>query len=174
MRSSVLWLLLTCSIQPGPGPHLTYVAPDGWKPRPAASAMRLAEFVLPKAQGDPDDADVIVYFFGGQGGDVEANITRWIGQMQQPTGKKSTDVAKRTSRTVNGMSLTMVDVAGTYTAEMSPGASEHYNKPGYRMIAAVLQTPKGPHFIKLVGPARTADKWKASFDTFLSSLKFVQ
>ena len=173
MPSFVLALLLTLTIQPGPGPHLTWTAPDGWKPRPAASGMRLAEFVLAKAQGDPEDADVIIYFFGGQGGDVESNITRWIGQMQQPDGKKSADRAKRSSTTVNGLAVTIVDVPGTYTAEMSPGATEHHNKPGYRMIAAVLQTPKGPHFVKLLGPAKTIDKWKGSFDAFLGSLKFV-
>jgi hypothetical protein len=173
MLSSVLSLLLTLAIQPGPGPHLNWVTPDGWKPRPSASTMRVAEFVLAKAQGDPEDADVIIYFFGGGGGDVEANITRWIGQMQQPDGKKSADLAKRSSRTVNGLNITMVEVPGTYTAEMSPGATEHFNKSGFRMIAAVVQTPKGPHFIKLLGPAKTIEKWRGSFDGFLESLKYT-
>src|SRR5262245_18920523 len=110
MLSAVVAFLLTLSIQPGPGPHLTWVTPDGWKPRPSASTMRVAEFVLAKTQGDTDDADVIIYFFGGQGGDVEANITRWIGQMQQPDGKKSADRAKRSSTTANGLAVTTVDV----------------------------------------------------------------
>lgn len=65
---------------------LTFTAPPAWHSRPAASTMRVAEFVVPKAPGDPEDAEVILYFFGGQSGSVDANIDRWIGQMQEPAG----------------------------------------------------------------------------------------
>ena len=75
--------------------------------------MRVAEFVVPKAAGDSEDAEAIVYFFGGSGGTVDANIDRWIGQMQQPDGSASKDKARRETLTINGLKVTTVDVAGT-------------------------------------------------------------
>ena len=72
--------------------------------------MRVAQYALPHAAGDTQDAELVVYYFGGSGGTVEANIERWVGQMQQPDGRPSSAVAKRQSRTVNGLKVTLVDV----------------------------------------------------------------
>jgi len=152
---------------------LTYTAPPTWHTRPPASSMRVAEFVIPKAQGDPEDAELIVYYFGASGGGgVEANIDRWIGQVQQPDGSASKTKAKRAERTVNGLKVTTVDVSGTYTAEMRPGATEHYNKPDYRVCAAVIETAQGAYYIKMTGPAKTVGSAQADYEKFLSSLKF--
>src|SRR5215467_10672828 len=152
---------------------LTYTAPPAWHTRPPASTMRVAEFVVPKTQGDPDDAELVVYYFGaGGGGDADANVDRWIGQVQQPDGSPSKAKAKRAERTINGLKVTTVDVSGTYTAEMRPGATEHYNKPDYRVCAAVIETPQGAYYIKMTGPAKTVGSAQADYDKFLSSLKF--
>jgi len=150
---------------------LTFTTPDGWKQAPSGSSMRVAEFTLPRAAGDPDDAQLVVYYFGGSGGSVDANMQRWIGQMEQPDGKPSSAVAKKESRKVNGLTLSLVDVSGTYTAEMSPGASTHHDNAHYRMRAGVVETGKGPYFIKLVGPEKTIAKWERAFDQFVGSLK---
>ena len=74
---------------------LTFSAPAGWKPVPTSSSMRVAQFALPRAAGDPADAELVVYYFGGSGGTVEANIERWVGQMKQPDGKPSNAAANR-------------------------------------------------------------------------------
>jgi len=145
---------------------LTFTKPAAWKDRAPASSMRVAEFVVPRAAGDTEDADVIVYYFGGGGGSVEANLQRWATQVQ------STKDPVRTTAEVNGLKLTSLDVSGTYVAEMRPGSTEHFNKPGYRMRATVVETPKGPYFIKLTGPARTVDAAGLSFDQFLRTLAF--
>ena len=154
---------------------LTYTAPPAWHARPPASTMRVAEFVVPRAQGDADDAELIVYYFGASGGGgVDANVDRWIGQMQQPDGSTSKSKARRAERTINGLKVTTIDVSGTYTAEMRPGAAEHYNKPGYRLCAAVVETPQGAYYIKMTGPAKTVDAAQRDYEKFLSSLKFNQ
>ena len=152
-------------------PGLTFTTPDGWKQAPSGSSMRVAEFTLPRAAGDPDDAQLVVYYFGGSGGSVDANMQRWIGQMAQPDGKPSSAVAKKESRKVNGLTVSLVDVSGTYTADMSPGASTHHDNAHYRMRAGVVETGKGPYFIKLVGPEKTIAKWERAFDQFVGSLK---
>ena len=139
-------LLAVVPVQAG---TLAFKKPAAWTNRPAVSSMRVADFVVPKVQSDAEDAEVIVYYFGGSGGSVEANLQRWTSQFQS-----STDPVKTTS-TVNDLKLTSFDVSGTYVAEIRPGSTERHHKPGFRMRAIVVETPKGPYFIKLTGPAAT-------------------
>jgi len=145
---------------------LTFTKPPSWTDRAVASSMRVAEFVVPKVPGDTEDGELIIYYFGGGGGSVEANLERWASQFQ------STKEPVRTSAVVNGLKLSSLDVSGTYIAEMRPGSTEHFNKPGFRMRATVVETPKGPYFIKLTGPIKTIDSAGTAFDQFLKSLAF--
>jgi hypothetical protein len=166
--ASVLSALLVSA--PGAG-ALKFDAPPGWISKPPASASRVAEFTLPKADGDAEDAALTVFFFPGQGGTVQANLDRWIGQFAQPDGSPSKNVAKTTKLESHGLAVTLIDLSGTYVAEVSPGSTEHYNKPGFRMRAAVVETPDGPYFVKLTGPAKTVTRWDESFMTFLKSVR---
>ena len=152
---------------------LKYDVPAGWVAGKPGSSMRVAEFTLPRTDKDPEDASLIVYYFGGTGGSVQANLDRWIGQMQQPDGKDSKAVAKTSTITsAAGLKITLVDVPGTYVAEVTPGSSERFNKPNFRQIAAVIETSAGPYFVKLVGPAATVARWEKSLRSFLGSVKF--
>jgi len=63
-------------------------------------------------------------------------------------------------------------VSGTYVAEVRPGATEHFNKPDFRLMAAVVETPRGPYYVKLTGPARTVAAATAAYEAFLGSLRF--
>jgi hypothetical protein len=167
---SILAAIPFARVAPQPG-ALAFTPPAAWQPRPVASAMRVAEFIVPKAAGDPENAEVIVYYFGGSGGSADANIDRWIGQVKQPDGSSSREKARRESQTINGLKVTMVDVSGTYVAEMRPGAAERYNKPGFRVRAAVVETPRGPYYIKITGPAPTVAAADADFRKLLASLR---
>ncbi len=157
-----------------PAAALKFTVPAGWVSRTPSSSMRLADFTLPRVAGDVEDATATLYFFGGTGGSVQANLDRWIGQVAQPNGGPSTDVAKTTTlASAAGLKITLVDVAGTYVGEVTPGSAERFNKPGFRQLAAVVETPAGPHFVKVVGPARTVAKWEASVAAFLKSLAWA-
>jgi len=151
---------------PAQASTLTFTKPPSWTDRAAASSMRVAEFVVSKVPGDTEDGELIVYYFGGGGGSVDANLQRWAAQFQ------TTKDPVRTSATVNGLKLSSLDVSGTYVAETRPGSAEHFNKPDFRMRATVVETPKGPYFIKLTGPAKTIDSAGTAFDQFLKSLAF--
>jgi len=155
------------------GGRLTYTAPPSWQTRPAASSMRVAEFVIPRTGADSEDGELVLYYFGSGAGTVEANVDRWIGQIQQPDGTATRDKAKRTSQTVNGLAITLIDATGTYVAEMRPGAAERFNKPGFRLRAAVIETPRGPYYVKMTGPAATIGAADAAFTAFVGSLKYV-
>lgn len=156
-------MLLSATTQTG---TLTFSKPASWKERPSNSSMRVAEFVVPRVAGDAEDGELIVYYFGGSGGSVEANLERWTKQFQ------TTKEPVRTTTSVNGLKLANLSVSGTYVAEVRPGASERHNKPGFQMRATVVETPRGPYFIKLTGPSATIDKAGSAFDQFLKSLAF--
>lgn len=153
--------------------ELKYKVPDGWIVEQPTSAMRAAQYRLPKAQADAEDAILVLYYFGqGQGGSAAANIDRWINQMQQADGHPSKENAKTEALTVNGLKVTTVDVAGTYTAEMSPGSGTFNNKAGYRLRAAVVETPKGSYYVKLIGPEKTVGKWDEAYSKYVKSFEF--
>src|SRR5271170_4195424 len=74
---------------------LSSTAPASWKAGSPTSEMRMYQFVLPKADGDPLDAELIVFFFGkGGGGGIDANVQRWKEKFLPPEGKKIDDVTK--------------------------------------------------------------------------------
>lgn len=153
--------------------ELRYKVPESWVVEKPTSSMRVAQYKLPKSEGDPEDAALVLYFFGaGQGGSVQANIDRWVDQMQQPDGSSSKDKAKLETITVNGLKVTMIDVSGTYTAQMSPGSDAHANNSNYRLRAAIVETPKGNYFAKLIGPAKTMANWEQSFSDYVKSFDF--
>jgi hypothetical protein len=156
-----------------PNGELRYKVPEGWVTEKPTSNMRAAQYKLPKLEGDPEDASLVLYFFGaGQGGSVSDNIDRWVGQMQQPDGSSSKDKARSETLTVNGLKVTMVDLSGTYTAQMSPGSDSRRNNSDYRLRAAVIETPKGNYFVKLIGPAKTVGHWDQSFSDYVKSFEF--
>ena len=154
-----------------PSASLKYDLPEGWTSKPLSSKMRLADFVLPKADGDSEDATLVVTFFGGQGGTVQANFDRWLTQMEQPDGRASKDVAKTSVLKTHGLTLSIMDLPGTFVAEKAPGSTEHYNKAGFHLRAAVIEGSGGPYFVRLVGSAKTVAKWDAAVQAFFQSLR---
>jgi len=153
--------------------ELRFKAPEGWGIEKTSSAMRVAQYKLPRIEGDKDDGSLVLYYFGAsQGGTAQANIDRWIGQIQQPDGSSSKDKAKTETMTVNGLKVTTVDVIGTYTAEMAPGSGSFHNDENYRLRAAVIETPKGNYFVKLAGPAKTIARWDQAYSDYLKSFEF--
>jgi hypothetical protein len=156
---------------PGAASGLAFAAQPGWVVEKPTSAMRKAQFRLPHVEKDAEDASLVVYFFSGQGGDLQANLDRWCGQFQQPDGKSSSDVLKSSTRTVNGMNVHEADLSGTYVAETAPGSGEHVRKEGWRMLAAILEAKDGPYYAKLVGPSATVAKWEESFRSFVNAAK---
>ena len=151
---------------------LQFDTPVGWTQVDTSSPMRVAEFSLPRTVGDIEDAELVVYYFGGDGGTVEANLQRWTNQMRQEDGQPSSDVATTTRFEVSNLTVTMLDVPGIYAAEVQPGSGMRYYKRGYRLKAAVVETPSGPYFFKLTGPGRTVVSWESDFATLVESVTF--
>jgi len=153
-----------------PAAGLAWTAPEGWRSVPPSSSMRVAEWALPKADGDPEDASLVVFHFPGTGGSVQANLDRWYTQFEQPDGRPSSEVARVSTRTVAGMRVTITDVAGTFSGGGMMGGPPSAPQRNFRMVAAIAETDAGPWFFKLIGPGRTVERWRASFDQFVVSL----
>ncbi|HMG55344.1 MAG TPA: hypothetical protein VK601_17725 [Kofleriaceae bacterium] len=153
----------------GLGPF-TLAAPADWTTKPITSSMRAADFVLPGKPGA--DAELIVYYFGENGaGSVDDNLDRWLGQFEQPGGKPSREVAKIEKTKFAGQDATYVSVTGRFVAQAMPGATAAVDKADQAMLAAIVASPSGPYYFKLVGPKPTVDAGAKSFRAMLESLK---
>ena len=169
---SIAFACLAASAAVSAQGSLQFEAPLDWVRIETSSPPRVAQFGLPRASGDSEDAELVVYYFGDEGGAVEANLERWTNQMLQPDGRSSSDVATTTSFEVVGMSVTVLDVPGIYTAEVQPGSGMRYYKRGFRLKAAVVETSAGPYFFKLTGPGRTVTERESAFNALLSTVSF--
>ena len=142
--------------------------PTSWKAE-AQRPMRLATYTVAPS------GECGVYYFGqGQGGSVDANLDRWIGQFLQADGKPSKAAAKIAKRTVHGLTVTTVDVSGAYTGMGGPTAQPGPAMSDYRMLGAVAEGPQGSIFFKFTGPAKTVAANQAAFDKMLASLDPVR
>jgi len=153
---------------PASAQDLEFTAPAGWIAETPSSSMRKAQYRLPRAEGDPEDAEMNVFFFSGEGGAVQDNIDRWISQFQKSDGSPAAGAVSR--REVHGIIITIVDVGGIYLSG-SGMMTETKAKPNFRMLAAVAETPAGPWFFKLTGPAATIARWESSFQSFIDTIQ---
>ncbi len=148
---------------------IKWTPPSSWK-QDAARAMRVATYSIPASKGDAEGAECAVFYFGpGQGGSVDANVQRWVAQFETPDGKPLAASAPKKSK-VNGLTVTRLDVQGTYLASAGPMASSAVKKPGYKLMGAIVEAPEGPVFFKLTGPAKTVTAAKADLEKLLVSL----
>ena len=144
--------------------------PASWVVKPVTSSMRVAAYELPAGTGE--EAELVVYYFGASGaGSVDANLDRWFGQFTQPDGRTTREVAKIEHVQFAGQDATLVSVAGHYHAAAMPGGNDVVDKPDQALLAAIIASPSGPYFFKLVGAKKTIDANAASFRSMLSSLQ---
>jgi len=114
-------------------------------------------------------ADFAVFYFGpGQGGGVDANIQRWLGQVQMAPGYQPVrDTVQEGDLTVH-----TVEAKGALTpSPMSMQAGSEAPREGSMLLGAVVEGPGGPWFFKLTGPEKTVEPQKAAFLEMLKNLK---
>jgi hypothetical protein len=136
--------------------------PKDWRTEPPTSNMRLTQAAIPGAAGP---GELAVFFFGpGGGGGVDANIQRWIEQMESP------DQPQPETFEANGYRVTWIDVRGTLKPSMM-GSGPTTPQPDSRLLGAVVEGPGGPWFFKATGPDATLAPQR---DAFLAMLKSVR
>lgn len=132
----------------GAAAGIDYDLPAGWASEQPSSGMRLAQASIP---GPGGPGQLVVFYFGpGGGGSVEANIERWVGQVEPAPGEQP----ERETFEANGFRVTAVDLSGTLLPTgMGMGPTEP--QPDSRMIAAVVEGEGGPWYFKATGPEAT-------------------
>jgi hypothetical protein len=142
--------------------QVVFTVPAGWNNKPAASGFVLAEFELPAAEGDEDAGRLTVSTAGGS---VEDNVQRWRDQF----GGEPENASEKEEE-INGMKVTLVDFSGEYKDQRGPFAPAT-QRPGYRMLAAIIPVSGELHFVKAVGPAATMGKHADAFQAFIGSAR---
>lgn len=154
--------------------QLEWDDPPGWRREQPSSPMRRAQYKITKRGSDPADAEMtVITFGGGMGGSNEANIQRWLGQVEQPDGRQTSEVAQRRSLTVQGMNVLIVEAPGRIRGggSMMPGAPSTPSFDRGRLLAAIVETPNGPWFFKLVGGDETVSAARTAFEAMLRSIR---
>lgn len=141
--------------------ELAWTAPPRWELVPSTSSMRLATYRVPRAAGDADDAELTVMQAGGS---LDANIDRWAGQFGDD-GKRT---LKRATKQIAGLDVTTVEIEGTYDGGMRREAGP---MKGAALLGAIVATPGGAHFFKMVGPARSVKAARQELEELVASLR---
>jgi hypothetical protein len=127
--------------------------------------MRVATYAIPAADGDAETGECAVFYFGNdQGGTVDQNIERWIGQFE--TG----GVPVKSRKDVNGMKVTLVHVAGAYLAPAGPMMQSSGKKENFQLLGGIVEGPEGSVFYKFTGPANTVTAAEGEFNAMVESL----
>jgi hypothetical protein len=141
-----------------------WTIPKRWTPGPE-KPMRVASYVVPATEGEGESADCAVSYFGaGQGGVVDANIDRWIGQFENPVP------SDKSVREVNGLKVTTVQINGTYLGMGGMMTGSSPKKENYRLVGAIVEGPGGMVFFKMTGPQKTVAGAEKEFDALVGSL----
>lgn len=148
------------------GTGLKLEAPEDWVPKVPAMSLIQDEFVVPAAEGDTADGRVTVMSAGGS---IQQNIDRWLGQFSQPDGSSTADKVKIEKIERAGCEVHLVDVSGTYSDSVGMMAPA-VQRPGYRMLAAIIVTPEGNYFVKFYGPEETVERHAEAFSEMIASL----
>ena len=135
---------------------LEFEVPVTWNPTVPRSQMRKAQVAIPGAGGD---AELAVFHFGeGQGGGVDANLARWVAQIEMPKGVEP----QREYFEDDGFAVTMLTASGTLRAgRMGMGPKEA--QADSMLLGAVVEGPGGPWFFKATGPAKTLAPQRDAF-----------
>ena len=147
---------------------VTIQAPKSWTFEKPRALMRRAQFKVPGPDGE---AETVVFFMGSAGaGSQQANIDRWIAQFTHKDGSPIGDV-KPVDKKVSGFDVTQIEVVGEYDGGMTPGGQPGQATSEQRLIAAIVGTPQGPYYIKLLGPDATVAANRKAFDGMIGSIK---
>jgi hypothetical protein len=150
--------------------------PGGWKEEAPSNKLRLMQFKLPKAEGDPDDAELAIFKSPGGGG-VQANLERQEKKFDL-AGKKPEDAIKTEKLKFGGkFEGAYQDIQGTLLKKFPPfdPNAKITKVPDYRQIYVIFEVKDGDattvYSMTLLGPAKTVEKHKKAFDEWIKNFK---
>lgn len=144
-----------------PASPVRWTVPDGWR-QEAASGMRLATFAVGEGAAS---ATCTVVSLGGAAGGLDANVRRWIGQLNLPVPPAEAFDAflerQDKIRSDGGFEGVLVDL--TELEGQPAGASS--------MIAALLTADASTLFVKMTGPIEYLKTQKEALAALCRSMR---
>jgi hypothetical protein len=140
---------------PADPPTLDWKVPADWIETASPSPLRLATYQA------PGGAEMSV---ARAGGTAEANIQRWLKQFD------NAGADKREERTIHGLHMTVVEVAGTYEPSSMMTGRPTEAHPGWALLGAIVEASGSPYFFKLLGPKEAIAAARPSFERLLGSI----
>lgn len=137
--------------------------PAGWTNEQPSSPMRQGQASIPGSGGD---GQLTIFFFGpGGGGGVDANLSRWVGQMTDAEGEPAREQFES-----GDLLVTTVRQQGTLRAS-TMGTFPSTDQPDYALYGAVVEGPGGPWFFKAIAPQTTMAEQADAFKQMLTEIE---
>lgn len=140
--------------------------PATWIEHPPATSMELTRYTVPGREGNPA-AEIVVFYFGeGMGGSAQDNIERWRGQFRRNEDGSLVDADVTELEAGENIGITLVEILGDW---MRMGAASHTTDQHF--VAAIVECPRGPLFIRFVGHEDTVGPNRDAFVEMMTSLR---
>lgn len=148
--------------------NLSWTLPTGWTVQPEGDPMRLTGFWAPdpelaqKGETDPKPVDVSIVQLAGDAGGLEANVTRWLGQVSIPATFAAQAIAEATPiRTATGQTGIVVDFTPYLSGDLTQSKS---------IVGAILHAGDNTVFVKAMGARSHLPKIKPQLLEFCRGL----
>ncbi len=143
-----------------------FAKPPNWQPMRPPNPMRKAQFRIRNRAGAADGVAMFFHFGPGRGGSAADNINRWFSHFTEPRAALQ---ARVEHITVDGGPRHLFFARGTFRAAGQGG------KPvalaDYGLLAAMLESPEGDVFVRLVAPGRLAEGARDQFRRMITSAR---
>lgn len=142
---------------------LAWKAPAAWREEPAGG-MRMATF---RVASDPQKIDCYIMSLGGMAGGLEANLSRWTGQIGlDPSAEHVQQLigSSQSFKTQDGQDIKVYDF--TSIQKGAPASDKS-------MIAAVLSTAGATVFVKMTGTIEAVGQNRDSFLELVKSIRHL-
>ena len=141
---------------------LTFQAPASWKSSPPASQMRRAQLKVEPVEGDEYPAELVVFAFPGGAGSVDANLKRWQRLFKDKDGNPPEIESKKVKG--KNVDVTRAETSGHYYPAQFGGRAEP-DRPGARLLGAIVMGEGTSYYIRMVGPDKTMKKLRPTSTT---------
>jgi len=142
---------------------LSFPKPTTWQWQLPTMQFRTLQYAVAGEGDSTKAAELIVsVFMAGDGGPLDANITRWKGQFRQGDAAPEPKV---TDKEVGPLKVKFVELEGDYMAMGAAGAKKDFSQ-----IGAIVQASGRNVFFRLIGPKVTVAANRTDFMKMIDGL----
>jgi hypothetical protein len=151
---------------------LSWTLPDGWVDQPEGDPLRVAGFWAPHpdlahtGEMDPEAVDVSLVQLSGDGGGLDANVVRWLGQVKIPSSYAEQAIAASVPvTTATGQHGIVVDFTDMLSGDMTQSQS---------IVGAIIQGEGYTVFVKAMGERERLKLIKAQLIEYCAKLSIKE